>query len=102
VTTTQPTLAYRLAQKGLVSGPQHRRAEDSARSRPGVEHDPTVTDQQIAGGVIHLLTVTEALRAEHDMERTTQETGESVFTLSRETPIFVRKDFRGVFREQGV
>jgi hypothetical protein len=56
--TNQPTLAPILLpqddgwpKRGLVSGPLHCEAADSARCRPGVEHDPTVTNQQAPGTV---------------------------------------------------
>ena len=54
----QPTLTPAFAPEGdgwskreLVFGPQDSEPVDSAQSRPGVEHDPTVTNQQRPGTV---------------------------------------------------
>ena len=56
MSTNQPTLAPAhdlqgdgWPNMGVVSGPQDSEPANSARSRPGVEHDPTVTNQQGPG-----------------------------------------------------
>src|SRR5215468_5600002 len=54
VITNQPTLAPALQgngwpKRGMVSGPPYSETTDSIRQRPGVEHDPMVTNQPRPG-----------------------------------------------------
>jgi hypothetical protein len=65
VSTNQPTLAPAhdlqgdgWPKIGMVSGLQDSEPANSARSRPGVEHDPTVTNQQGRGLLGHELAST--------------------------------------------